>query len=76
MTVNFEKDCYGRGEPAYMVAEIENDSGVGVERVMGNLMQEVRVEGGKFRRDFVGGMGCVSGVGVGVGVGGRRVRMR
>jgi hypothetical protein len=35
MTVNFEKDCYGPGEVAYTVAEIENDSGVGLRGLWG-----------------------------------------
>jgi hypothetical protein len=64
VNVFFEKDFYGAEEVAYMVAEIENDSKIGVKSVFGNFMQEVRVEGGKFGRDFVENLGCVAGVGV------------
>jgi hypothetical protein len=60
----FEKDFYRAEEVAYMVAEIENESKIWVKRVFGNFMQEVRVEGGKFRREFVGNLGCVGVVGV------------
>jgi hypothetical protein len=51
-----------------MVAEIENLSKVEVGAVKGNFIQELRVEGKKFRRNFVANLANVSGKGVPAGV--------
>ena len=64
MNVYFEKDQYAPDEVAYMVAEIENKSLGKIQAIKGNFIQELRVSGKKFKRNFVANLSNVRGKGV------------